>query len=400
MKPPYNPPPVEPDHLYSISQVVARSTNWKASLDEIARLVRPLFIFDNLAVFYTLSGTTNIDVFYARATGRGKNAEADAAWGETIAAEVVASQTRVLQVPENDPTIDRLERPYLLGIPLFAGNQILGALVFIRFGSPEFTEDSLGFASFVAEQVAILLERERLRQTFDQLEAQSQTIQLQDDFIATISHELRSPLGFIKGYSTTLLRPDAHWDEPTQHEFLKIIDLETDHLLKLIENLLDSARLQSGQLRMDFQTIRVEALVNDAIARTQMHYPGVKVNLMVHPHVTQIVGDPARLAQVVENLMTNAAKYASGSPIDITINPAAGGVELRVKDTGPGIPEEYQKFLFQRFFRSPTLAPNIHGTGLGLFICKQIVLAHNGTIRFESTSGVGTTFIVFLPHQP
>ncbi len=400
MNPPYNPPPVKPDDLFAISQVVSTSTNWKQSLDEIGRLVRPLFIFDNLALFYIVPHTQTLDVFFARAMGRGKKAEADAAWGEAVANKVVSTREVVIQVPEEDGTQDRLERPYFLGIPLMAGNQLLGALVFIRFGGPEYSEDSLGFARFVAEQAAILLERERLHHYFDQMEAQSQTIQLQDDFIATISHELRSPLGFIKGYSTTLLRSDAHWDPATQREFLKIIDLETDHLLKLIENMLDSARLQSGQLRMDFQAIRIEALVNDAVARTKMHYPDIDIKVKVNPHITPIVGDPARLAQVVENLLSNAAKYAVGAPVELNLDLMTGGIELSIRDYGPGIPEEYQKFLFQRFFRCPTLAPNIHGTGLGLFICKQIILAHHGQINVESKVGEGTVFRIFLPHQP
>jgi signal transduction histidine kinase len=109
-----------------------------------------------------------------------------------------------------------------------------------------------------------------------------------------------------------------------------------------------------------------------------------------------IEGDPVRLAQVLQNLLNNAAKYAPGSEVWINIRNVENGVQIEVIDHGPGIPPQYIPFIFDRFFRNPEQEPNVHGSGLGLFICKQIIEAHQGEITVKSTPGVGSTFTVLL----
>ena len=143
----------------------------------------------------------------------------------------------------------------------------------IRFGGPAFAPEDIELAKFIAQQISLLIEREHLQQEYRLLEEQQQQIRLQDDFVSTITHELRNPLGFIKGYTTTLLRSDTQWDQNTQQEFLNIIDQETDRLQELIDNLLDSARLQSGEMRMQFQPVRLDSVLNDVILRAKLHHP-------------------------------------------------------------------------------------------------------------------------------
>ena len=116
-------------------------------------------------------------------------------------------------------------------------------------------------------------------------------------------------MGFIKGYATTLLRSDADWSRETQKEFLQIIDHETDQLEELIGNLLDSARLQSGQLRMEMQPIRIDTVLKDVIQRSKIHYPGIKISLGLPKEIPIINADPRRLAQVFSNLINNGVKY-------------------------------------------------------------------------------------------
>ena len=226
-------------HLYEISRIVTQTHDWNAALDRIVPLIRSLIIFDNLAVYLADPIDQTLDVMYARAVGRGRSAEADIAWGEDLATQIMDAPKVVVHEPVEDPKLDRLDRPFLLGIPLQIGERIFGAVVYIRFGGPPFSPHYVQLAEFIAQQISLLVERQNLQRAYDQLEAQNQEARLQEDFISTITHELRTPLGFIKGYATTLLRSDTTWDPATQDEFLTIIDQETDRLQELIENLLE-----------------------------------------------------------------------------------------------------------------------------------------------------------------
>ncbi len=389
---------VKPEHLYSISKIVAQSGECKPALDEITTFVHSTFIFDNLVLYHIDPATGALEVFYARAMGRGRSAEADIAWGELIANAIIQKGETILQEPDEEGAGDRLSRPYLLGVPLKIHDNLLGTLVFIRFGSPAFQDEEVALAEFIGQQVALLLERYNLQLEMQVVEAQNQQARLQESFISTITHELRSPLGFIKGYTTTLLRSDMAWDHNTQQEFLNIIDQETDHLEELIENLLDSARLQSGQLPMQFQPVRLDGLLNDVIARAHLHHPNLTIYLETEKNNAAIQGDPRRLAQVFENLLSNAVKYAPGSPVWIKIQQQQDEIYITVRDEGPGVPEKYLKLLFERFFRNPEQT-NAHGSGLGLFICDQIIHAHHGQIYATSILGEGTTFHIKLPVQ-
>jgi signal transduction histidine kinase len=229
------------------------------------------------------------------------------------------------------------------------------------------------------------------------LEAERRLAQLQDDFIAAVSHDLNTPLGFIKGYTTTLLREDTDWDSQTSREFLMIIDDESDRLSELIDNLLDSSRLQTGTLRMDFHSIDMSALIEDILTRVRTRYNNLDILVHVDPVELKIKADPKRIAQVMDNLIGNAAKYAPQSTMIISIGAEGDRVHISVKDNGPGISEEHLEHLFERFYRVPERSAGVRGSGLGLFICDQIVRAHNGEITVDSKVGEGTTFNVYIP---
>jgi two-component system sensor histidine kinase KdpD len=220
-------------------------------------------------------------------------------------------------------------------------------------------------------------------------------MQLQEDFVSTISHELRTPLGFIKGYSTSLLRQDTNWDADTQKEFLNIIDEEADRLSLLIENVLESARLQSKTLPLRFQPLRLDAVLRDVVMRIRSRYKDIEVTIETSP-APPIQGDGVRIAQVFENLFTNAVKYAAGAPIRIALKLQGDNVLVSFKDNGPGIPADSLPLIFERFYRVRT-ENAVTGSGLGLYICKQIIQAHRGKIWAESTPGEGTTFFIELP---
>ncbi|NTW08161.1 MAG: hypothetical protein HGA28_01155 [Anaerolineaceae bacterium] len=391
------PEPAVLKDLQTITRLAIHSTRMKEGMEGIVSSLRAEMIFDNLVVYAIDSDAENLDVVYARALGRGKSAGPDASWGEDFASQVMQAQKTLLNGPADRGTEDRLKQVFLLGVPLRTREELEGALIFIRFGGPEFTENDILLAEFLATQVASLVKIQKMERQIQTLEIQNQAAQLQEDFINTITHELRSPLGFIKGYTTTLLRSDTDWNEKTQKEFLSIIDQETDNLQDLIGNLLDSARLQSGQLPMDFQAVRLDSIMNGVIQRIKSYHPEIKILGEISADVPKVQGDSRRLAQVFENLLGNTVKYAPGSDVIITIRPEKAGAAVYLRDHGPGIAPEYLPHLFERFFRVPDHSPSVHGSGLGLYICKQILDAHGGSISAESEIGQGTTFRVWLP---
>lgn len=381
-------------YVQTLVQAASMNNDWRVALDKLLVALRAEFVFDNVAIYMVDPATLNLEIAHARAVGRGKAAEADAAWGETLANQVLARESVIVQDPVTD-TNDRLSQAYLLGLPLYNGAKVFGVMVFVRFGGPVYEDAHITLAMIVGSWVAALLYRKAHEETHQQLAALQQKVQLQDDFVATISHELRTPLGFIKGYSTTLLRADTTWDEETKQEFLTIIDEEADRLAQLIDNILESAKLQSRSVQLNVQLLRMDALIRDTILRVRSRHKNLEVELHLEP-VPSIRGDNVRITQVLDNLFSNAVKYANGSKITITVKEDKGSLLVTFSDQGPGIPKAYLPYIFERFYRVPGERSS-KGSGLGLYICNQIITAHHGKIWVESELKRGTTFYIQLP---
>lgn len=389
--------PKELEAIYAISRSVAGGIEIEETLDEIIRYLRPVFIFDNI-VLYVPNSDGTLETTYARAIGRGRIREADLAWGEATALSAYRSGKAFKKVDQREDTRnDRTNIRYTLGLPCNSGEAMHGALVFIRFGGPEYRPDQVLLAEFVALHVAQLLQHKQLVSRIASLEARRKLDSLQDDFIATITHELLTPLGFIKGYATTLLREDTQWDPATHREFLTIIDEEADRLRELIDNLMDSSRLQSGTLSMSLQPLRLDILLKEIALRARTRNPNLKIDLIIDAPGLQISADPTRLAQVFENIINNAMKYAPDSPLTVHLERVGKQACISIRDYGPGIPKEQLEKIFQRFYRVTDQNKSIRGTGLGLFICRQIIQAHQGEIVADSVVGTGTTFSIYLP---
>ena len=386
------------ERLTSYFNLLSGSASWRETLDELFSLVREEMIFDNLVINQTDFDTHSLEVLFAKSTGRGKAAEADASWGESIAARVIHERSVICEEPKNLEKKDRLASPYLLGLPLTPVSNLPGVLIFIRFGGPSFSARDRLIAQWTANLTSSILRRKLLEEYMQKINEIQSISKLQNDFISTISHELRSPLGFIKGYTTTLLRTDTNWDRATQKDFLEIIERETNNLTDLIEDLLDSSRLQSGQMKFDFHLVRMDSLIRDEVNRIHLTHPQQKILLDFDPEIPAIEGDPRKLAQVVDNLLSNEIKYAPDSMLKISLRKTAQYLQLDFCDNGPGIPEVYQSKIFTRFFRVPEHSMKAHGSGLGLFICKQIIDHHNGSISVSS-SNEGTTFTIKLPFE-
>src|SRR4030065_520467 len=295
--------------VYAIVLAIAQTEIIDSALDLIVLHTRNVLIFDNM-VLYLPKDQNGLDPSYARVIGRGKCAEGEIEWGEAIANQTFLCKHTSLRHEKLDGwEKNRLFWRDFLGLPLKAGDEVLGILVFGRFGGPPYTLDQIRLAEFIAAQTAQLLENHHLVERVAKLEAERWLRRMQDDFITTISHELRKPIGFIKGYATTLLREDAKWDDGSRHEFLTIIDEEADRLHELIEDLLDSSRLKAGTMFMQLKPFRLDMILREIVVRSTARYSSLAVQLNVD-HGIVVMVDPTRITQVFDNLLSNAVNYA------------------------------------------------------------------------------------------
>jgi PAS domain S-box-containing protein len=222
--------------------------------------------------------------------------------------------------------------------------------------------------------------------------------QMKSEFLCNVSHELRTPLQSIGGFTKLILQgkvPDAE----TQHEFLQIIDRESQHLGNLINSLLDLSRLETGQFQINKRLLPIRDTIVDAIKsfRSLARDKNIELNEDIPEKLPEIEADGDRLTQVVINLLSNAIKYSDpGSSVTVKTESRNGALLFQVTDHGIGISEEAMSHLFERFYRvEDKLARG--GTGLGLYISKQIIEAHGGHIWAESQAGEGSTFSFTLP---
>lgn len=245
------------------------------------------------------------------------------------------------------------------------------------------------FALVVLQDVTAIKEAERLK----------------DEFIAIAAHELKTPMAAVKGYADMLVRHTQHDAavtlEPWQIEALETIDQATNRLVELTEDLLDVARLQAERLQLHVEPHDLIALTRRVIKRFQMASERHTLALVADGEYVVASLDVRRTEQIIGNLLSNAIKYSpEGGPVTITIeqDEEAGNARLSVRDEGIGIPANQQMLLFNRFARADNARERgIAGTGLGLYLCRELVELQGGQLWFESEEGYGSTFYVTLP---
>jgi signal transduction histidine kinase len=241
----------------------------------------------------------------------------------------------------------------------------------------------------------------RLADTFDwMLDRLEETFQRQRQFTADASHELRTPLTILQGeVEIALLRPRRAEDYATS---LRVLQGQIGHMTGLVEDLLALARADSGQADMAHEVVAFDDLVRQATLQSQSLFAakGLSLDLAVVDELL-VVGDPARLTQLVLNLLSNAARYTDRGGVRVEVRRVYGQALLEVRDSGIGIPPEQVDRIFERFYRVDKARSRAQGgSGLGLAIAQWIAQAHGGSIIAESAVGVGSTFRVMLPLAP
>jgi two-component system sensor histidine kinase BarA len=239
---------------------------------------------------------------------------------------------------------------------------------------------------------------------FRDLTAERAVDRLKSDFVATVSHELRTPLAAIYGAALTLRRSDVRLGENQRTGLLEVIATESDRLARIVNDILFASRIESGTMQTTIERCDVAELARTVVdAAAQYVPPNVKLTLTVAPGTPAAVADPDKVRQVIANLIDNAVKYSPhGGTVDVAIDQAEDGfVRVCVRDEGLGIPAGEQQRVFEKFYRlDPNLTLGVGGTGLGLYISRELVERMGGRIWVESTPARGSWFVFELPVAP
>lgn len=219
------------------------------------------------------------------------------------------------------------------------------------------------------------------------------------DLISTVSHEIRSPLTSVKGFTSTLLRKWGRFNDEQKQHMLRTINADADRVTRLLTDLLDVSRLEAGRLELHRQEVDLAEIGAHVAERLSMEAAEHPIETHFAPGLPKVFADPGKLEQVLINIAENALKYADPGPVRISAEVRGGEVVLRIADAGPGIDPRHLQHLFTKFYRRGA-GERRPGTGLGLYICKGIIEAHGGQIAVERSGPDGTVFAFTLPLEP
>jgi two-component system phosphate regulon sensor histidine kinase PhoR len=221
---------------------------------------------------------------------------------------------------------------------------------------------------------------------------------LKDEFVAVVSHELRTPLASVYGAAMTLQRDDL--DPRTRQSLLDIVFDESARLARLVDQILWASRIEADRAEVTIGEVEPLPLAEEVVASTRSHLPaGLTLDLVAGEHLPPVAGDAEKVKQVLVNLVENAVKYSpDGGRIEVLLAADDQRVQFSVRDEGLGIPASEQARIFEKFHRlDPNLTRGVGGTGLGLYICKELVALMGGRIWLTSELGEGSTFSFELP---
>ncbi len=302
-------------------------------------------------------------------------------------------------------TLIRFGYHALLSVPLLRENQIIGSLSFNRKAPGEFPPEVIEVLKTFATQSALAIQNARL---FHEIEDKSRQLEAasrhKSEFLANMSHELRTPLNAVIGFSEVLLQRMFGELNDKQDEYLKDIYASGQHLLSLINDILDLSKIEAGRMELAPAPFHLPIALENAVTlvRERAARHGITLELDLDPRLGELVGDERKVKQVLLNLLSNAVKFTpEGGRMSLKAVLTNGLVEISVSDTGIGIAPEDQAAIFEEFRQvGSDETRKQEGTGLGLTLAKKFVELHGGRLWVESELGRGSTFTFTLPVGP
>jgi PAS domain S-box-containing protein len=325
--------------------------------------------------------------------------------GEGVAGSIAASRAPLIvedlsAVELINPILRETARS-LIGAPLIVEGRLIGVIHAATTRPRRFTEDDLRLLRLAADRVALAIEHARIYEVERQARRQAEEAnRMKDEFLALVSHELRSPLNAMLGYAV-LLRYGGLDNQQVKHA-ADVIERSGKAQAQLIDDLLDTARIISGKLRLEVGPVDLVSVIEQSVQtmRPAANAKGISFETNLPSEIGQITGDPVRLEQVVWNLLSNAVKFTpQGGRIEARLERVDPYICISVSDTGKGISPDFMPYVFDRFRQADaSSARRYGGLGLGLALVKYLVELHGGTIEAASEGeGQGATFKVTLP---
>jgi signal transduction histidine kinase len=304
------------------------------------------------------------------------------------------------QIPIRDAFV-RAGYRALLAVPLVREDRLVGGLSVVRKTPGAFAVETVNLLRTFATQSALAIQNARLfRGIADKSRQLEVASQHKSEFLANMSHELRTPLNAIIGFSEVLSERMFGELNEKQEEYSKDIHASGQHLLSLINDILDLSKIEAGRMELELTDFHLPMALDSAVTlvRERAGRRSLTLQTSIDERLGEVRADERKIRQVVLNLLSNAIKFTpEGGRIDIRVVPGDGLVEVSVSDTGVGIAPEDQEAVFEEFRQVGTADKKVEGTGLGLTLCRKFIELHGGRIWVTSQVGVGSTFTFTIP---
>jgi len=397
-----------------IGRLVTSTLDLEAIFSRSVNLIVERFGFYHASIF--IIEETGFNAVLQESTGTAgqklKERKHALAVGSTSTVGKATSSGEVVVI--NNTKLDSLHKPNPLlpetkaeaAIPLHAGNRIIGTLDIQSTETDAFSEDDIAILQLLADQVAVGIENARSYNLAQQaVEEMREVDRLKSQFLANMSHELRTPLNSIIGFARVILKGiDGPITELQQQDLTAIFN-SGQHLLGLINDVLDLSRIEAGKMDLTFDEVNITDLISSVLSTAAGLVKDRPIKLVpeIEANLPMVRADAMRVRQVLINFLSNASKFTEEGEIIIKAtleepDNAPPAVMIKVVDTGPGISEEDQAKLFQPFSQvDASLTRKVGGSGLGLSICHHLIQMHNGQIGVQSAPGKGSTFYFSIP---
>ncbi len=291
---------------------------------------------------------------------------------------------------------DTLPGAKALYLPMIASSGVVGVVGVLPENTQKvFDLENIHFLESFVNQTGMAMERVILAKEANEERLKAEAQNVRNTFLSSVSHDLRSPLAVVAGAASTLLEKEASLDRPARLELLRTIHEETDRLERIIRNVLNLTRLESGAIGVKKEWQALEEIIGVVLNRISERLNECPLELKIPPSLPLIPFDTLLMEQVLSNLMENALRHTpTGTPIEIIVTPQKSAVMIEIADRGPGIPVNEEEVIFSKFTRGTNTRM---GAGIGLSICRAIIEAHGGRIWAENRKGGGAVFKFIIP---